>query len=345
MKQLFTIFCLCFSLCLSAQDVEEIQTPVLSKVTASWCPNCGSWGWTFMEDIMEDNEDKAIILNLHFSGDLVNPVSDAMAENFQAFGQPIFILNNTNQSVNSSNAAAKRQEVKMMVESMSAESPLANTGIVSNLTGNELDLSIKAKFFENTTGNYYVGVYIVEDDVINFQSGQGANASHPNVVRDATTDDWFGTAISETDIQAGAEFSFIQSYTIPNAYDLDNISVVAILWKENNGIYEYINGTKLDELSLPVNVYDQERFYQGARVEVAPTLSRGQSQINLELLMTQEIQISLFNSAGQLVKQVAAGTYPAGAYPFNVTYPSAGIYMITIQTETGMETIPVEVIK
>ena len=63
MKQftLLTIFCIA-SISLFSQEVMEVQQTLLTKRTATWCPYCGTWGWGFFEDLIEDNEEKAVLI-------------------------------------------------------------------------------------------------------------------------------------------------------------------------------------------------------------------------------------------------------------------------------------------
>ena len=73
-QRIFTLllfFALSFSN-IHAQDVPEVQRTLLTKVTATWCPSCGSWGWSFFEDIIEDNTGKATFMGAHHSGNLVS---------------------------------------------------------------------------------------------------------------------------------------------------------------------------------------------------------------------------------------------------------------------------------
>ena len=54
-----------------AQEVPEVQRPLVTKISATWCPPCGGWGWTLMEELVIDNEDKATLIVAHHDGQLV----------------------------------------------------------------------------------------------------------------------------------------------------------------------------------------------------------------------------------------------------------------------------------
>jgi len=46
---------LLLSLNLSAQPVQEKQMSIVVKKTATWCSNCGSWGWQWFKDVIDDS--------------------------------------------------------------------------------------------------------------------------------------------------------------------------------------------------------------------------------------------------------------------------------------------------
>ena len=98
-----------FSIVLQAQEitVPQTQRPLITKRTASWCPNCGGWGWTFFRNVMDDNNGKAVFFANHYDGIHTSPTTLALATNFGGVSQPLFFLNNTNQSVSSGSTATQ----------------------------------------------------------------------------------------------------------------------------------------------------------------------------------------------------------------------------------------------
>lgn len=54
---------------IGAQNVTDIQTTLITKRTADWCPYCGSYGWQFTTQLKPKLEGKdAIMWNVHHSG-------------------------------------------------------------------------------------------------------------------------------------------------------------------------------------------------------------------------------------------------------------------------------------
>ncbi|MEO1714235.1 MAG: hypothetical protein AAFU60_12955 [Bacteroidota bacterium] len=64
MKQTSLLFALLLVLggSLQAQEVMEVTTPVITKKTATWCINCGTWGWDLFEGLVSANQNSAVFL-------------------------------------------------------------------------------------------------------------------------------------------------------------------------------------------------------------------------------------------------------------------------------------------
>jgi hypothetical protein len=56
MKRIYILLTFVFFInLLQGQDVPETQQSLISKVTATWCINCGTWGWSLYEGLEQDN--------------------------------------------------------------------------------------------------------------------------------------------------------------------------------------------------------------------------------------------------------------------------------------------------
>jgi len=227
---LFTFLSI-LSLQIFSQDVPEEQRLLLSKASATWCPPCGTWGWTFFEELIEDNEDKAVLLALHHSGQLETPTSDVIATNFGVPYQPRFYINNDEQGVTSSNSDDKRTIFQDSVNAVFATAPVVNAGI-QILATDEYIVNVKTEFFQETEGEYYVGVYVVANDLVNFQESIGPNAVHHKVLRDKITDDIFGEPIGNGTIAAGTENDFEYFIDFDNFNNGSNDEILTIIWKK-----------------------------------------------------------------------------------------------------------------
>ena len=193
MNKLFTLlFCLFLVNGISAQTVKK---PIIFKKTATWCSNCGSWGWNFKNEIREQiSEDEAIFFSLHFSGDLTNSLSQDFFSNFSGAGQPRFYINNDAQSVGSSTYQSKVADFVDLVSTINEQEPDFQTTISAYKSSTEpsitANISITPSILDFNM-DYYLGVYLIEDGVVNFQQNQGT-VPHPKVLRSSFTENTFG---------------------------------------------------------------------------------------------------------------------------------------------------------
>ena len=94
-KVLLSLVLIHFSILLMGQDITipESQKTLITKKTADWCPFCGQWGWGLFKGMLTDNEEDALVIATHYSGDLKNDDAEAISDNFGGFYQPIFFVN------------------------------------------------------------------------------------------------------------------------------------------------------------------------------------------------------------------------------------------------------------
>ena len=80
-KNTFTLLIAClFAMQAIAQQVAQVQRSIVTKRTADWCPNCGTYGWTYFKDAIEQNGDKAVFIAAHYSGGLAAPAANERSE-------------------------------------------------------------------------------------------------------------------------------------------------------------------------------------------------------------------------------------------------------------------------
>ena len=320
---------------LQAQDVPEQQTPLVTKITATWCSNCGSWGWNFFKDILNDNRTKAILIGAHDSGDLQSSVSVNFSNNFSAIGQPKFYLNNTDLRVTRNGTAGKRTEVKDMIDAMSAQSPVANVGFYAEMKDGNINVRTNTKFFQDGGANdYYLGLYVVENHVRNSQSGQSGTVEHPFVIRSSFTSGSFGEILDASGtIASGTEISRDFSTAINTGWNTDNVSVMAVIWKENGGKFEFVNAAQTNDFSgIPTS--DVEVISEVEKFEVFPTVVTEKAAVKINLTeAVDNLQVHIFDLSGKVVSDVFRGTLPSGEHLFEVdrnAFLESGIYFISL---------------
>jgi hypothetical protein len=342
MKKKLLLSCLLaiFYFQISAQIVvPEEQKTLITKVSATWCPPCGGWAWDFFEELIEDNEEKAVLVVAHYSGDLFNTTADEIADNFNAVFQPAFFLNNTLQSsLNSGNASTKRGEFKDEIDANFMNAPLANAGFELALSGKDLTITTKTKFFQPTSGEYYLGVYVIENGVINTQAGRGSDAVHEKILRGAAnTDETFGTLITNGSVDANAEFDHTFAMTLGDNWNTDNgdhLEVIAVIWEKVGDDYNFINTNISTDFAMPVATNDLAADVSS--MNIFPNVTSTQSTIAIDVENEiEDATLSLFDLSGKKVTDIFQGNIVTGNNTFTIDRNSVagkGMYVVVLQS-------------
>ena len=323
---------------LQAQEVPEVQTPLVTKISATWCPPCGTWGWDLFEHLLEDNGDKAILLAAHHSGDLLTLASQDLMANFGATYQPRFFVNNTNILANSGNVDAKRMEVGETVSQMNGQTPLVNTGLLVTRENNKYTIKAKTKFFADVVGDIRLTIMAIESGIDNFQNSR-PNAIHDNVVRGIVGSETFGIEIANGSVSTGFEKESTYTMDLENGWNPDNMEFVALLWSKVDNKYNYMNGSKTAEtMTSAVNDQINNSFIAEWRKD----------GINSALFLNAsepmgQSSISVYNTNGQLLDILFEGNLNAGihSFPFSVEALN-GNYFINIKSEAGTSTVKIQ---
>ncbi len=324
------------------QDAPETQSTLITKISATWCPPCGGWGWDMFHDLIEDNEEKATLIAVHHSGNLLTPTSGALAENFMITGQPQFFMGNVNQGIFSSNSVTKRAEIQQAVDEAAGQAPIVNTGISASYTDDtqEINVNTRTEFFQNADANYYLGLYIVNDGYVGFQQSQGANAEHEKVLVTSFTTSHFGDPLTSGVVTDGTIIEGMYSIAIDPEWEVEKLEVISIIWSEVNGVYTYVNSNITNDIGLAVS----SNFLQEAVSDftIEPTImNSGESTINFELFDQDYYTINIMDQTGKLVKSVFQGELSAGTHRFAVKRSdlgAAGIYYVTVDAAAGKST-------
>ena len=344
MKKKLLLFSLLFifSLQMFAQVPQE-QRSLITKVSATWCPPCGGWAWDMFEELIEDNQDDAILIVAHYSGDLFNPAADEIAANVNAAFQPSFFLNTEHQSITSSNASSKRTIIKDAVTASSLEMPVANMSIdvLFEPVTRQLQIATTTKFFQEATGEYYIASYFVENGVVNAQAGRGADAIHEKILRGAITDETFGELIADGTIAADSEFSHSNiDFDLNADWDIEHLEFVSVIWKKVNDQYEFVNANITTEWALTVSSDDVNEFVSSMNVQ--PTVASTMTTVSIDL--DQEIQnatLELYDFSGKKVNEIFQGRIGIGNSTFTIEKSNGmtnGMYLVVLQTEEGVLT-------
>ena len=338
MKQRILLFSfLIFSTGLFAQDVPETQMPLVTKITATWCPNCGTWGWDLFEGLVEDNRSKAIVLAAHPSGGLVSQAGSSFNSNFNAIGQPKFYLNNEDQRPSRNSVAAKRTEIGGLIDDMSSQSPVANVGFIAKIADGKITVRTKTKFFEASQGEYYLSLYILEDDVVASQSSRGSNAVHKEILRTSFDTEAFGQRLTTmSDISADMEFINMHEIDVNLAWNTANLTLAGMIWKKEGDTYQYVNGNKTNDFDGDLTSSVQNAFSEVSDFTVLPNIISNNATVQLNLEQSiQNAQINVYDLTGKKLNTIFSGNLSAGVQSFEIAKGNlpSGMVFITLEAK------------
>ncbi len=339
-KALTVSFLIVFSIAcnLSAQQVEQVQRTLLTKKTASWCSKCGTWGWQMFEGLLDQNSNKAVLFAAHYSGDLINNTAIAITDNFGGAGQPIFYVNNEDQFVNSGNVSAKLDEVRGQVDANFQQAPLANAGIEATLAGTELTIKTKTRFFQATEGKYYLGLYILENNLVSPQAANSNTAIHQKVLRTAVTTDHFGQLIADGTVPVDTEVDHTFTYQMPSGLTKENTEIAIVIWKVAGGDFEVVNTFSTTQIDIPNST---ESLASGSLQLEVQYATSGVTEVVLQLQEAQKaLEVQLIDLQGRIVRSLAQGNFGEGRHAFQLSKDglSKGLYLVRLAGDNAQLT-------
>lgn len=285
--------------------------------TATWCPLCGGWGWTFKDQVLNEfADDNVIFTAVHHSGDLTNPDAVTFGNNFGGSGQPIFFVDGVDIRVNNSNRTQKLEETQLELEFKEFAEVLAGIELNSTIDEftQELNVEAEVEFYTSIPDNvsYYLGLYLLED-VMNAQANRTGMQLHKNVLRKSILPQVFDNSIKTGSVEAGDKFNFQASLGDLTA-DPENYKVLAVIWTKPQDKYLFFNAnidqpdvintsSVHDVLSIPFTVFQAESGSIVLNFE-APVIEEG--QITLTDLSGKVLVTSDLNANGSLTHQLTA---------------------------------------
>ena len=339
---LFTGMFVLVSLFVGAQEIEvpNTQIPLITKISASWCPHCGGWGWSFFDGLLDDNAGKAILMTTHYSGAYQTDAGQALATNFGIVSQPEFFFGTDKISANSGNYSSIIPMVNSNVSSQRSEKPMVQSGLKLSLqTNGMLKVEAKVKFFENANGEYYMGLYLVENDFVGYQSGQGNAAQHKNIFRASLMDNTYGDLLGAGMMAADSEMDMETTFDLnATALQAGNIEIIAIIWEKVGTKYEYVNANSSKNIQLvSANEEVEKRVTQ---FTVAPNPVEKRAVIELDLANPLEaFQLKWITLDGKTVQVLSsANSISAGNHRFEIERPAAmtaGVYLLQLTSAQG----------
>src|SRR5690554_5808160 len=305
-----------------SQTVAEQQTALVVKKTATWCTPCGTWGWDLFSEIWDEVGEESVILEMHNSSSsgLYSPDANAFYSlHEQRSSTPVFYVNTINEVEYAQSGgiypSITKTNVIAAVDSTNAQSPIVNSGFNHSISGTTLEINTKVKFFENASGEYYLGVYVTEDNVQESQNGISGTATHKRIMRASVSPNIQGSLITNGSVSAGDEFTESYSFELDAGWNTDYIKVFTVIWEKNGSKYDYVNAHQTKGF-LSVDKFSKDEL----NTKLYPNISNGDQDIVLEIngATNEQVTIEVFNQVGKKVNSVYSGKLKSNQETFNV---------------------------
>lgn len=325
------------------QSVSDKRQAFVVKRTATWCGPCGTWGWDLWSDLSSDftlPSFVAVQVHDHQASELNNDAAESLVSFYEASsGVPNFYVGSANQTQSSGggiNVSGTLDRLKVLIRAYNRLDATMGVGYTATLTDDVIDISAKVKAFSATGGEFYLSVYVLEKDVVNYQNGQGNDAVHKLILRDEITSNGYGQLIQNGGINEGDEFDYSFNYTIPEEFNAANVRLVMVIWEKDGDSYRQETAYSIKE-SL-VSSTDQA-FEEKAGLTV---FSTGDAiSYNLTPKLAGELKVDLVNVNGQVIQPLFFGSVDQPIQRnFTVSGLAAGLYFVrsnfggSIKTET-----------
>jgi len=214
--------------------------------TGSWCYYCGQWGAGLIHDYANEAPDGAVIC-AHTGDPMSNPLFNSFtSDRTTGGGVPSFWVGDVKIDQDNVNSA---------MPALLNQTPVAGVDFNYSVKDGEMKVDVMVKFFEQTQGDYYLSVLVLEDGIPGGNDApsdyQQNGTSDPNYKHDfvlrasATGNLAYGESIA---VNPAKDEEVTKSYTINVESSWDDIYAVCIVWKYDNSngkpYYKYINSLK-----------------------------------------------------------------------------------------------------
>ena len=235
--------------------VPKANTPVITKITATWCGPCGDWGWELFKTIEKKAGEETILMSCYssrkseFSNEAALKIGNQLSD-YRAF--PSFCANWKSRQVYPEPPMPPLKffpdSVFKAVDSIRQQRPVANVGFVTEEQNDSIYVKSVTKFFKDVNDKYdkfYVGIYAIEDGVRGPQNvtDEGIKMkNHHHVMRGSLTESVWGKKLTKGPVKKGEAFRKNFTVTLEDKWNEENVELVMMVFKKNLS-YRFINAS------------------------------------------------------------------------------------------------------
>lgn len=305
-------------------NVPYQKKPLLSKTTATWCIPCGDYQW-ITDNIYDNHSDSIVFINAHVAtSDIGDPYSgDFHNEINSGGGIPAYNVDGTK-----INAWPPTETDIMTFATAQFDSTIvANIAFTADITPSSITVNTTTKFFENATGEFYVNVFMLENELM---TDQNTSSGYTPMVQKRVSrgpimsgnSGMWGELIESVSASTGDEYNASFTASIPSSWNTDNMEVVAVIWQRTSAGYKVLNSEDKEGNPSTASLNEGE-LMDNVRIYPNPT----SDQITIDGIQTPQT-FELMTISG---KVVLAGSLSENVH--TVTLPdnlAKGIYHLRI---------------
>lgn len=248
-KRILLLLATISTICTAQISVPQTKKSFYGIVEATWCGLCGQYGRPATEEIVDQVSPNAVFISLHKSNTsaLFSQTASDLATAFGVSGQPIFTLNGNNLGPYTSTIVSE-----VVAEATNFFSPSdadVNAGFAFGVVGDSLYVQTKTTFFQTLSGEYYMGIYVLEDSIwewqVNYDPGiADMNVWHNRVLR-TSLNGHFGQLIASGTTPAGTDVFVNRKIALDPAWNPARLKVFTLIWKKNGSVFEFVNANDI----------------------------------------------------------------------------------------------------
>ena len=227
----------------------RMQKVFLEDYTGHKCPNCpqaattaeqlkGMYGSQLVVMAVHTGPFSALDVPHGFVYDFTTDAGDEFNNFFNFFGYPSGLVNRRDYTGSGFDHIKLHTDWAAEVAGLVNDSAMADIQIITNYVASsrQLCMDIRTTFFENLSGDYYLGVYLIEDSIVQPQVDNLTTVTdyvHNHVLREAVNSTW-GEEIITGSVAADSADYRRYSITLDPEYSASHCSVVAMLYRDSN---------------------------------------------------------------------------------------------------------------
>lgn len=214
--------------------------------TGSWCNPCYLFKVDLNDVIVNFTDDNLTVINFYtplntpgvspsepelaYAG-FVNTNNQLKADGrFAIDGYPS-VFAELDFELGSGGGRVSKDEVLNVFDEYSVKAAKTGIKVDSEVNGGKAEFTVTVGAKE--AGTYYIGVLLVEDNIVCYQNGGGNNYNHTGVVRAMATESLFGDELAT--LEAGKTASKDFSFDLAPTYNNENLYVLVYTLYEKNG--------------------------------------------------------------------------------------------------------------